>query len=137
MSEVKMQIELTENPAIKDIIEALRLQYEGYPIMRQSIINPITNVIEYIYDAHQAHLTDREQCSYAGSILVDSTLTEMHRRFSSDVAKSNKVYTAGIKLANLIWRKLDEMTQTQRKIPITALDQITGQIVEAACLAIM
>ena len=137
MSEVKMQIELTENPAIKDIIEALRLQYEGYPIMRQSIINPITNVIEYIYDAHQAHLTDREQCSYAGSILVDSTLTEMHRRFSSDVAKSNKVYTAGIKLANLIWRKLDKMTQTQRKIPITALDQITGQIVEAACLAIM
>src|SRR3972149_9198024 len=137
MSEVKMQIELTENPAIKDIIEALRLQYEGYPIMRQSIINPITNVIEYIYDAHQAHLTDREQCSDAGSILVDSTLTEMHRRFSSDVAKSNKVYTAGIKLANLIWRKLDEMTQTQRKIPITALDQITGQIVEAAFLSII
>jgi len=137
LSEVKKQTELIENSALKDIVEALRLQYEGYSITRDSIVNPLTKVVEYIYDAHQAHLTNKEQCSYAGSVLVDATLEEMHRRFASDVVKANKVYLAGIKLANLVWRRLDEVTQTQHKTPFATLGQITDQIVEAACRAML
>lgn len=136
MSEVKMQTELIEN-SLKDIVEALRLQYEGYSITRDSVANPLTKVVEYVYDAHQAHLTNKEQCSYAGSVLVDATLEEMHRRFASDVVKANKVYLAGIKLANLVWRRLDEVAQSQPKIPTATLDQITEQVVEAACRAML
>ncbi len=129
-----MQTGLSENPALKEIAEALRQQYEGYTITHDNIVNPTTKVIEYIYDAHNARLGNKEQCSYAGSLLVDATLKEMHRRFASDIAKANKLYLAGIKLANIVWRTLDEMarTSTPTSVDANALAEITHQITEAA-----
>lgn len=110
--------------------DAFQLQYQGHSLIKINIINPLSELVDYIYKAHEADLDKRNQCSYAGSVLVFSTLKEMNLKYSSDVDKVNSVYLAGMKLANTIWDKLDELEQTLPKISNHTLDNMKNQLYE-------
>jgi hypothetical protein len=128
---------LKTQPLLKTVAEALQLQYQDYYLKRENIINPIKELSNYIYKARINGLDKREQCSYAGSILVFSTLEEMGQKYASDVNKVNAVYLAGMKMAKEIWNKLDELEQSKSKVDFKDFEEIINQIAETTWLLIV
>ncbi len=118
----------TVQPLLKTIAEALQLQYQDYSLKRENIINPISELANYVYKARESGLDQREQCSYAGSMLVFSTLEEMGRKYASDVNKVNAVYLAGMKLAKGIWDKLDDLERSSSKADRHTFEEIINQM---------
>lgn len=114
----------TEQSVLEEVGTALQIQYEGFSLKRENIINPISELANYVYKAREAGLDKREQCSYSGSILVAATLEEMGQKYSSDVDKVNKVHLSGIKLANTIWSKLDALEESAAKVDRETFDEI-------------
>lgn len=83
---------------------------------KDKILAPLLVMADYVFQAKKAGLNQREQCSYAGSVLVFSSLKAMGLRYGSDVNKVNKIYLGGVKLANAIWSKLADLEDSSSKV---------------------
>lgn len=117
-----------EQAVLQTVAEALRMQYQNYTLKKENVINPVSELADYVFKAHKVGLDKREQCSYSGSILVFSTLEEMGLKYASDVDKVNRVYLAGMKLAKAIWDKLDALDQSHSKVDRHTFKEIIQQM---------
>lgn len=95
---------------------------------KDKVLAPLLVMAEYVFKAKRTGLAQREQCAYAGSVLVFSSLKEMGLKYGSDVTKVNNIYLAGIKIANAIWSKLDDLKDSSSKITNNDFEEISKQL---------
>lgn len=131
---VILKDKLVDEDAIRALSNAFIEYYGDKPTSRNKILNPILVVADYIFQAQKAGLDQREQCMYAGSVLIFSILEETGRKHATDVNKVNKVYLAGIKLANTLWSNLDTLEASSKKIDDKTFDEIVQQMAEMVWL---
>ena len=126
------KILVKSNDNFTELINEYRKAFINYDIQKpqpnDKILIPLLELSEYIFQAKKNGLNNKEQCSYAGSVLVFSSLKEMGLKYGSYVNKINNIYLAGIKLANAIWRELDNIKDSSSKLSHDDFKEITKML---------
>lgn len=73
------------------------------------VLKPFDDLVDYVVKAWNYGLDKKEECAYAGLKLLYSALDATERRFTSNVAEANELFTAGMEVANYLWDELDRL----------------------------
>ncbi|WP_309492945.1 hypothetical protein [Candidatus Hecatella orcuttiae] len=106
-AEIPPASETAKPSPLRMMAEALKLHRQGKPLAKDDVISLFFSMADYVHKAWKAGLSKRSECAYAGSLLLYETLKRTGFRFASDVEDANRIWKAGMKLAEEIWNKLE------------------------------
>lgn len=130
MTEQSLILESLPIKALSEALQKYYQEYQGNPRKRSNVVNPFRKIANYVYAAWKAGLDKKEECAYTGSLLIFSVQKEIGIKYASDVSQVNQLYLAGLKMANAIWTKLDDLKSSGSKVDDQTFENLMQQASE-------
>ncbi len=104
---------LQADPTVIKLCEVLRKFYwsrlrSNPGSSKRKLLGPFNELKDYVLEAWSSGLDKREECAYAGSVLLFSVLKGSGRRFAREPEEANELFLAGMRLANHLWGLLEQ-----------------------------